>query len=635
MDTNLDSKIEKTGTGAVASSKQEVNYNIKYNATVTEYIGTGLVTITDYLPYAIDESKSNLDGGKYDALTNTITWTLAIDHINTYTNGDYEVAIEKNISIVFTNIDTTARTMVNKVNGRIDLYENETTNTQEARYETKIEIPGNVVVKYVDKDTKAEITYEEQNDEGQIEEKTYSYEIKGLAGDSYRTELKDIYGYTFVESTNNTSGNMIEGTIEVIYYYERTNAGGVIVHYVDEEGNKLLDDVTITGKVADPYRTEQKDIPNYDFVRVEGQTEGELIEGTIEVTYIYKKIPARVIVQHLEKDDTPDDNTDNVVLAEEEIIEGFSGDAYSTARKEIENYKPADPEPENAEGTMTREDIYVTYYYERKPSGIVTVKYVDVDTNEEILHKVELPDGSEEYTSYREQMSGLCGLEYTTEQKNIPYYNFVEDLRPSNAKGIYTEEDIEVIYYYRKQTFDLSINKQIDRITVNGEPHRLKEDLNQIDIVASKVQETDIVVTYKIIVSNPSEIAGTARVVESIPDFFRVTDGTSTEWKETTNKTLETTVELQPGETKELIVVLRWIKNSNNFGLQINTVTLQNITNPANYEETNLGDNTSTAEVIFSVKTGGIDTAIILGTALIVMVGALMITIYLKERKTK
>ena len=50
-------------------------------------------------------------------------------------------------------------------------------------------------------------------------------------------------------------------------------------------------------------------------------------------------------------------------------------------------------------------------------------------------------------------------------------------------------------------------------------------------------------------------------------------------------------------------------------------------------EEISLEDNASTAEVIFSV--GGIDTAIIIGTALIVMVGALIITIYLKERKTK
>ena len=615
MNTDLEANIEKTGTELVTSSSQEVNYNIKYNAIVNDYIGEALITITDHLPYAIDVEKSELDGGTYDSVANTITWTENIVHINTYENGDYQVEIEKNITVVFTNLDATERTMENRVVGTIDLYETEQTNTVATTYETKVEIPGNVVVKYVDKQTGAEIADSE--------------ELKGLAGDQYSTQQKDIYGYTFVESTNNTSGNMIEGTIEVTYYYTRTNAGGVIVHYVDEDGNKLVEDELITGKVADTYKTEQKEIPNYDFVRVEGQTEGELTEEVIEVTYIYKKIPARVIVQYLEKDDTPEDNTDNVVLAEQEIIEGFSGDAYITTRKEIENFQVTIPE--NEIGTMTREDIYVIYYYERKPSGIVTVKYVDVDTNEEILHKVE---DTQEYATYREQLQGLCGLEYEAEQKDIPYYNFVEELRPSNATGIYTEEDIEVIYYYRKQTFNLSVEKQIERITVNGEPHSLKDGLDQIDVVASKVQETDIVVTYKIVVSNPSEIEGSTKVIESIPDFFRVTDGTSAEWTEN-GKSLEAQVTLQPGETKELTVVLRWIKNSNNFGLQINTVVLTNVSNPANYEETNLDDNTSTAEVIFSVKTGGIDTAIVIGTALIIMIGALMVTIYLKERKTK
>ena len=90
-------------------------------------------------------------------------------------------------------------------------------------------------------------------------------------------------------------------------------------------------------------------------------------------------------------------------------------------------------------------------------------------------------------------LQGLCGLEYTTQAKDIPYYNFVEELRPSNATGVYTEEDIEVIYYYRKQTFNLSVEKQIERITVNGAEHSLKDGLDQIDVVASKVQETDIV----------------------------------------------------------------------------------------------------------------------------------------------
>ena len=631
MNINLDSNITKTGTELITSSKDEVNYNIKYTATVNNYIGEALVTIVDTLPYEIDESLSNLNGGTYDNESKTITWRETIDHINTYVNGDYKVDITKDITVVYNNLDATQRKMTNIAQGTIDLYETETTNTKATTYDTNMEIPGKVVVKYVDKDSGEEIVKEEQDEEGNIVEGTYGYEIDGLAGDSYTTEQKEIYGYTYVENTNNTEGNMKEGTITVIYYYVRTDSQGVIVKYVDQDGNEIADTELITGKVKDSYQTIQKDIPNYDFVRVEGETQGELVEEAINVTYIYKKIPAKVIVQYLEKDDTPDDNSDNIILANEQVIEGFSGDSYTTTRVNVDNYMAYGEDPANATGVMTREDIYVVYYYERKPSGIITVKYVDADTNKEILYK----DESGEYVPYTEQLQGLCGLEYTTEAKDIPYYNFVEDQVPENKNGIYSEEDIEVIYYYTKKEFNLSVEKQINRITVNGQEHSLKEGLDQIDVVASKVQETDIVVTYKIIVSNPSEVEGSALVQDNIPEFFKVTDGTSPEWTQTANKTLEAEVTLQPGETKELLVVLKWINNNNNFGLQTNNVTLQNVINPANFEESNLEDNSATAEVMLSVKTGGIDESIVIVTALIIMLGALVITIYQKEKKTK
>ena len=181
---------------------------------------------------------------------------------------------------------------------------------------------------------------------------------------------------------------MIEGTIEVIYYYEKTTAGGVIVHYEDEEGNKLLEDEIIGGKVGDSYTTEQKEIEDYEYVRVEGEPQGELTEGVIEVTYIYRKTPAKVIVKHLEKDNT-EDNSDNKELYPEEVIEGHVGDSYTTSRKTITNYRAAEPEPSNKEGKMTKEDTYVIYYYEKIPSGTVTAKYVDIETKEEILYKEE------------------------------------------------------------------------------------------------------------------------------------------------------------------------------------------------------------------------------------------------------
>ena len=113
----------------------------------------------------------------------------------------------------------------------------EQTNTVEDTYETKVEVPGNVIVKYVDKTSGKEITYEEENPEGgegETVEKTYGYEINGMVGDEYTTEQKEIYGYTYVENTGNTEGNMTEEDITVIYYYERTEAEKVTVIYIDE-----------------------------------------------------------------------------------------------------------------------------------------------------------------------------------------------------------------------------------------------------------------------------------------------------------------------------------------------------------------------------------------------------------------
>ena len=302
--------------------------------------------------------------------------------------------------------------MTNHVKGTIDLYETEKTNTVEDTCDTIIEVPGKVIVKYVDTESGEEITYIEEQEGEEPIEKTYGQEIEGLVGDEYETEQKEIPAYTYKENSGNTSGNLIEGTIEVIYYYERTIAGGVHVTYVDEEGNKIEEDETYEGRVRDPYTTEQKDIYGYEFVRVEGEPEGEMTEDIIEVVYVYKKVPAKVIVRYLEKDDTSDDDSDNKVLYPEMVIEGYVKDEYTTIRQVIENYRAAEPEPENKEGAMTPEDIYVTYYYEKIPSGIVTSIYVDIDTGEEILYKDE---NTGEHKTYKEEVQGYVGEKYETE----------------------------------------------------------------------------------------------------------------------------------------------------------------------------------------------------------------------------
>ena len=77
---------------------------------------------------------------------------------------------------------------------------------------------ANVTVKYLDENDN-EITYPDVDDEGHDIQRSYSYELNGKVGDEYSTSQLDIPNYRFMNSTNNTSGNMTEENIEVIYRY--------------------------------------------------------------------------------------------------------------------------------------------------------------------------------------------------------------------------------------------------------------------------------------------------------------------------------------------------------------------------------------------------------------------------------
>ena len=60
-----------------------MDYRLHFTAKIEDYIGSGKVKIVDTLPYKIDESNSNLNGGVYDEDTLTITWEEELPHINT------------------------------------------------------------------------------------------------------------------------------------------------------------------------------------------------------------------------------------------------------------------------------------------------------------------------------------------------------------------------------------------------------------------------------------------------------------------------------------------------------------------------------------------------------------------------
>ncbi len=70
-------------------------------------------------------------------------------------------------------------------------------------------------------------------------------------------------------------------------------------------------------------------------------------------------------------------------LESETRYNGNEGDPYKTSSKEFKGYDVVESRlPQNSEGTMTREEIVVKYYYIRKVN--VTVQYLEENTNNKL-----------------------------------------------------------------------------------------------------------------------------------------------------------------------------------------------------------------------------------------------------------
>lgn len=609
LNTDLKAEVSKTGTEEIVSAKQEVEYTIKFKAEIIEYIGAGKVKIVDTLPYKIDAKKSNLANGVYDDITQTITWEEELPHINTEISGEnYKTEIIKQIKVVYKDIELTSAEMTNKVNGKIELYESEVKDEKEATYNTKINVAGKVIVNYIDIDT------------GEHIDRNYTYEISEKIGSTYKAEKKEIANYEYIQSSKNETGIITEKTQEVIYYYSRIKTS-VLVKYQDTEGNKLAEDVLINGQILDEYMAKEKEIENYRVAQMPENKEGIMTQEQIVVIYVYEKIPTKVIVKYIYKDIETGKETE---ISPAEVIEGLAGDEYITERKVITNYRAAEPEPTNKTGEMLQNTIEVIYYYEKIPSGTITVKYIDINTEEEITYKNE---------NYKQEIKGFVGDKYKTEEKEIPYYVFVKNT--DNVEGILTEKEDTVIYYYRKQNLDFSIEKIIKQISLNGINVRVPDKkLTKIELKPSKIEETEIIITYEIIIKNEGEIKGKARISEIIPQGYEILDKDS-RWQENDGM-LEAEIELEPGKTEKLTIKQRWLNTTENLGYKSNNVEIGKIENVPDFEDTSKENNKSSAGIIINVNTGGknnnmqIIVPIILAVALYV-VFAIIITIKKEE----
>ena len=92
---------------------------------------------------------------------------------------------------------------------------------------------------------------------------------------------EEIKAYLFNEYDKNSS---------VAIKAAHTIMSKVIAHYVEQDGNKISDDVILEGFIDDEYKTNAKDITGYILNKVDGLEEGTMTLEDIHITYIYEFI---------------------------------------------------------------------------------------------------------------------------------------------------------------------------------------------------------------------------------------------------------------------------------------------------------------------------------------------------------
>ena len=470
-----------------------------------------------------------------------------------------------------------------------------------------------VVVKYVDENTGEEIAKEET--------------IEGHENDSYETQEKQIDDYNLVKTPENASGTMVitkneDGTynteIEVIYYYKKI-AGGVKENHIDINTGKKLYTEEHKGNVGDEYEIPSKEFEGYDLVteRLPDNSKGTMTEKEIEVNYYYEK-QAKVKVEYIDKQTGE--------KLDEEEIKGHVGDSYETEEKEFDGYDLVE-KPSNDKGEMKEEETVVKYYYARKAE--VEVKYLEKGTDYEVA------EGS--------TLNGYVGDKYETEQKEIPYYKFIE--KTENWKGNMSQEKITVIYYYEKEIFNLGVDKWVSNVNINGiggaaQNIGNKDEIYKVDIYRKDANTANVKVTYKIRITNKGEIEGTVgRLTDIIPSGYSYNKEDNEIYFENNSGVLTTDAlkdeVIQPGEYKEIEVVLRWTGGEGNFGQKDNMVILTELNNPAGYEDIDKEDNADTSSMIITVATGldRNDRIAIIGIVQIVLVITIGLLLSYKKKE--
>ena len=359
--------------------------------------------------------------------------------------------------------------------------------TKEVTYVYK-EVKGNVVVKYVDTEgnTLADDEQDETDASLNVKYDTTDHKKESIEKDGVKYYLTA----KALKDGSKETGDVVEGTTEVTYVYEK--AGSVIVNYQTEDGTPLVGTAdganvesgakdTTDAKAGTDYNTADNGMkPNrittaegkvYELVptATKGEETGKVVAGeTKEVTYVYKEVKGNVVVKY--------EDTEGNVLAEDEKDETDASlnVKYDTAdhkkdeitKDGVKYYLTAKALKDGSKetGDVVEGTTEVTYVYEK--AGQVVVNYQTEDGTP--IVGVDAA-GANVASGAKDTVDGRPGSAYDTSDNGMKPNRIttaegkVYELVPASTKGAETGtvvagETTEVTYVYKEVTGDVVVH---------------------------------------------------------------------------------------------------------------------------------------------------------------------------------
>ena len=321
----------------------------------------------------------------------------------------------------------------------------------------------------------------------------------GRINDNYTAYAKDekdnkVFANYNLDSAKEQTIQLTSSGNVITFYYSLKDTK-IIIHYVEKGTNKTLaPDSELNGKVTEEFNISAIDIPKYKAVDKTSYTGTFTVEPK-EYTFYYEKLDsAGAIAHHYIIDENGNKTTDK--LFKDDVVTGKLDDEFSfSAHTDLGDYEFVESEG-TISGILTNEVQEAKFYYRLKSAKVIVRHYEEGTT-------IKVADD--------EIINGKVSKDYTTKEANVIGYVLVET--PQNASGKFTEEVIEVIYYYKKDMgkvitryVDEDGKVLLDETTTNGQvgtdyqtspatitDYELK---NVIGEEKGKYTKKDIIVTY-------------------------------------------------------------------------------------------------------------------------------------------